>query len=199
MTLIPLTVLATRLRGGVSIGPPRKSITSVLSLQGQPTLLDRQRRSDPRGKGRGTVPGAGPGVGSRASRSRAWRQTFFLMAVARRCPRTSVAQSPPHVPSPPALRPAAHAPHPAGPQLPRSCRPPSPTEGYGQRQLRTRNPGTRDSPPPCHLCPVRTFFQNFGPEKLVPLRKRLAHHLRGSTPPADPWPKKIFNRFLAGG
>jgi hypothetical protein len=44
----------------------------------------------------GTGIGADPGVCSRgsSSRTRAWRHTFFLLAAARGCPRTSVGQSP---------------------------------------------------------------------------------------------------------
>jgi len=45
------------------------------------------------------APGAGPSIDpwvwSRGSRSRARRRTFFLMAGARRCPRTSVGRPPP--------------------------------------------------------------------------------------------------------
>jgi hypothetical protein len=57
----------------------RFSLLPLVSLQCQSTLIDRPRRPDHK---------------SRASRSRAWRRTFFLMVAARRCPRTSVGQSP---------------------------------------------------------------------------------------------------------
>ena len=51
--------------------------------------------------GSGAGSGTGPGERSRVSRSRAWRQTFFLMAAARRRPR--LAHAPNRDRRPPAL------------------------------------------------------------------------------------------------
>ena len=124
-------------------------------------------------------PAAAAATGS--SRPRAWHQTFFLLAAAHRCPRTSVGQSPPPRPScnGPPPHPGRHrhsfraslrgllAPRPST----RRRRPgyTSPSSGPWRQTRR------RDSYPPVSICPVRKFFQKIIPDKFgnIPTNPRV--------------------------
>ena len=140
-------------------------------------------RPDPRGRGRGTGPSAGPGVWSRGSRSRAWRRTFFLMAVARRRPRLAQA-----LPSRGCCYPRRQ-PRPG---------PPAPLQ-RGTVSPR-RDAGTRKSKvvPPCHQCTARKFFQNFGRKNSHP-SESVWHIIFEEPPPLYATsPKSFYTKTFPG-
>ena len=118
----------------------------------------------------GAGPSAGAGMWSRGSRSQAWRRTFFHMAAARRCPRTSVGLPP----RPPHLEPRPRTPS----MRPRLERPPH-QRTTPLPHAQKRETGGVGVPPPVSIFPPWGKFKKLN---LSPRVARMGHGGKGHFP-----------------